>query len=245
MEGRNVACGTFEQFPGFVSKVIVRLHAAKSSQFHCPRPNLSDGPAVPIDFQQAALAVAGGGRVFHGVAGHDDSEHGGAGYFGSTEGDAAQHEVGAGELHAEPGGVHSDQRVDGGPLRNAARVCVGDRVVHAGIFPVRHFEQHPFAGGVPGSAGLRRSDDGAGGPAHAGADVCQVRTDSRDQFCGDSGAGWTDAGADCGRADRGLPALAIYFFREHSDRADWLADGVSALAGLPRRKNARRWMLSG
>ena len=84
--------------------------------------------------------MAGRGRILHGVVGHDDSEYRGAGYFGSAEGDAAKHEVGAGELHAEFGGVHTDQRVDGGPLRNAARVCFRHRTVHARIFSLRNFQ---------------------------------------------------------------------------------------------------------
>jgi hypothetical protein len=77
----------------------------------------------------------------------------------------AEHEVGAGQLHAEPGGVHSDQRLDGGPLRHAPGVRVRHRALHAGLVPVRHFEQHPSAGRVPHPAGLRRRHDGAGGPA--------------------------------------------------------------------------------
>jgi hypothetical protein len=43
---------------------------------------------------------------------------------------------------------------------------VGDRPVHAGVVSLRHFEQHPCAGRLPHPARLRRSHDGAGGPAH-------------------------------------------------------------------------------
>jgi hypothetical protein len=45
--------------------------------------------------------------------------------------------------------------------------------VHAGLVALRHFEQHPSAGRLPRPARLRRGDDGAGGAAHAGADVSQ------------------------------------------------------------------------
>ena len=38
-----------------------------------------------------------------------------------------EHEVGAGELHAEPRGLHPDQRLDGRPLRHAPRLRLGDR----------------------------------------------------------------------------------------------------------------------
>jgi hypothetical protein len=118
--------------------------------------------------------MAGGGGVFHGVARHHDSEHGGASHFGGAEGDASEHEVRAGELYVELGGIHTNQRVDGGPVRDAAGVCVGDRAFHAGIFSLRDIEQHSSAGGVPGGAGLRRRHDGAGGPADTGAHVCQI-----------------------------------------------------------------------
>ena len=100
----------------------------------------------------------------------------------ALEGGAAEHEVGAGQLHVEPGGIHPDQRLDGGPLRHAPRVCVGHRPVHAGVVALRNFEQHPSAGGVPHSARLRRSHDGAGGPADAGADLRQIRTDPRHEL---------------------------------------------------------------
>ena len=51
-----------------------------------------------------------------------------------------------------------------------------------GIVSLRHIEQHPSAGRVPHPAGLRRSHDGAGGPAHPGADVCQIRTHPRHEL---------------------------------------------------------------
>ena len=38
---------------------------------------------------------------------------------------------------------HSDQRMDGGPVRDAARVCVGDWAVHTRFFSLRHIERHP------------------------------------------------------------------------------------------------------
>ncbi len=126
----------------------------------------------------------------------------------------------------EPGGFHTDQRVDGGPVRNAAGVCFGDRTFHTRIISLRHIQQHPFAGGVPHFAGLRRSHDGAGRAAHSGANVCQVRTHSRDELRGDSRAGWPDAWTDCRGLDRRIFTLAIYFLREHSDRARRFVDGL-------------------
>ena len=135
-----------------------------------------------VCFQQAAGAVADRGGVFHGVARHHDSQYRGADHRGGAPRCSAQHEVGAGKLHAEPRGFHSDQRLDGGPVRHAPRVRLRDRHLHAGIVSLRHIEQHPCAGRVPHSAGLRRSDDGARRPAHPGADVRQIRTGSRHEL---------------------------------------------------------------
>ena len=54
----------------------------------------------------------------------------------------AEHEGGVGELHAEPRGLHSDQRLDGGPLRHPARVRVGNRPVHPGVVSLRDIQQY-------------------------------------------------------------------------------------------------------
>ncbi len=97
----------FQQEFAFVSKVVVTLHDKKSEQTH-ENEEAIDGSRRAYRLEQATFALAGGGVIFHGIAGHDDFEYGRTGDFGSAEGDAAQHEVGAGELHAEPGGVHSD-----------------------------------------------------------------------------------------------------------------------------------------
>ena len=86
---------------------------------------------------------------------------------------AAQHEGGAGQLHPEPGGLYSHQRLDGGPFRDPPRVCVRDRDVHLGLAAVRNFNQHSSAGRLPPAARLRRSHDGAGWPAHSGADFAK------------------------------------------------------------------------
>ena len=137
--------------------------------------------------------MAGGGGVFHGVARHDDSEYRGADHRGGARRGSAEHEVGAGKLHFEPRGVHSDQRLDGGPVRNAPGVCVRHRHLHARVVSLRHIERHPCAGRVPHPAGLRRSDDGAGGPAHHGADVRQIRTHPRHELRRHPRSDWSDA----------------------------------------------------
>ena len=172
----------------------------------------------PASCKQASAAVAGGGRVFHGVARHHDSEYRGAGHLGGSACGSAEHEVGAGQLHLEPGGVHSDQRLDGGPVRNPPGVCLGDRPLHAGLLSLRHIERHSSAGRLPHPARLRRSHDGAGGPAHPGAHVCQIRAGPRHELRRHSGAGRPDAGTDRRRPDRRLLSLAVHLLRESSDR---------------------------
>ena len=56
---------------------------------------------------QATAALAGRGGVLHAVARHDHPEHRRAGHRPGDGRDAAQREVGAGELHAEPRRLHS------------------------------------------------------------------------------------------------------------------------------------------
>ena len=153
---------------------------------------------------------------------------------------SAEHEVGAGQLHAEPGGLHSHQRLDGGPVRNPPRVCLRHRPLHAGVISLRHIEQHSSAGRLPHSAGLRRSHDGAGRPAHPGAHLCQIRTDPRHELCRHSRVGWPHAGTRRGRSYRRLLSLALHLLREYTHRPAWSADGLPASAGLSRRENSIR-----
>src|SRR5579859_2688896 len=231
--GRRKDVFESKQFLRFISKVVASFHGDKSGQTH----QLHFGFLRAVHFEQTAPAMAGGRGFFHGVAGHDDSEYRGAGYFGGPQGDTAQHEVRAGQLHAEPRGFYSDQRLDGGPVWNAAGVCIRDWTLYAWVFSLRHIEQHSFAGGVPRSAGLRWSDDGAGRPAHLGAYVRQIGTHQRHELHGHSRLNWANAWTDCRRPNRRIPALAIYFFREYSDRPRGFVDGLSSSTRLPRRKN--------
>ena len=60
-----------------------------------------------------------------------------------------------------------------------------------GLFTLGSFlcgisQQHPSAGRLPRAAGLRRGHDGAGGPAHPGAHVRQIRTHPRHELRRDS-----------------------------------------------------------
>ena len=71
-----------------------------------------------------------------------------------------------------PGGVHSGQRLGGGPLRHAHRVPGGDRGVHRGVDPVRQGGQPGVPGGRAHPAGHWRGDDGAG---RAAACCCAPR----------------------------------------------------------------------
>jgi len=85
------------------------------------------------------------------------------------------------QLHAEPGGVHSNQRLDGGPVRT--------RQVFA--WAIGTFTLGSMLCGISNNihllvacASCRASagDDGAGGTAHAGADLSQIGTHPRDEL---------------------------------------------------------------
>src|SRR5215469_2765140 len=181
------------------------------------------------------------GGVFHRVAGHHDFEYRCSDDRGRAARGAPQHEVGAVKLHAESGGVYPHQWVDGGPLRDPAGVCIGDWAVHLGIVSVRDIDAHSRIGGVPHFAGLRRRDDGAGGPTDDGADVREIATDPGDEFRGGSRTDRADARAHRRRVDRGVLPLADDFLCEYSDWADGLVPGLPEFAGLPRgaRRSAR------
>ena len=71
---------------------------------------------------QAAAALAGRRGVLHGVARHHHPQHRRSRDRRSAPRGAAQHEVGARQLHAEPRRLHPDQRLDGRPLRHAPRL---------------------------------------------------------------------------------------------------------------------------
>ena len=64
--------------------------------------------------------MAGGYGDVHGATGYDDFEYGGADDCQGAGGCVAEYEVGADELHAEPGGVYSGERVDRGSVWNPA-----------------------------------------------------------------------------------------------------------------------------
>ncbi len=147
----------------------------------------------------------------------------------------AQHESGVVQLHTQPGGLHSDQRLDGGSIRDAPRVRLGHRALYLRIVALRHIEQHPCAGGVPRPARLRRRHDGAGGAADPGANIRQIRTHPRHELRRHSGPGGSHARTDRRRPDRRIFSLASHLFREHSDRPDRLVPGLSASARLPRK----------
>src|ERR1017187_5853826 len=185
-------------------------------------------------FQQASSAVADRGGVFYGGAGHDNSEYRCANDGGGAARCSAQHEVSARKLHFEPCGFYSHQWVDGGPVRNAPRVRIRDRHLHAGIISVRNIEQPPRACRLPHFTGLRRIHDGTRRPAHSGADVRKVRTGPRDELRCHSRADWPDARANRGRADRRIFSLESYLLPEYSDWTGRFGSGLPALAGLSR-----------
>ena len=188
-----------------------------------------------VCFQQAAGAVADRGGVFHGVARHHDSKYRGADDRGGAPRCSAQHEVGAGKLHAEPRGI-SFRSADGWPIGSARAGCSPPRSEFSRWDHFSAAYRATFiAGRVPHSAGLRRIDDGARRPAHGRADVRQIGTGSRDELRRDPRFDRSDAGADRWRPDRRILPLAGDFLREYSDWPRRIDDGLPALAGLSRR----------
>jgi hypothetical protein len=180
--------------------------------------------------------MAGCGGIFHGVARHHDSEYRGACHFGRSPRGSAEHEVCACQLHLEPGGFYSHQRLDGRPLRDPPGVRLRDWPLHPGFISLRHIDRHPLAGRLPHPAGLWWGHDGAGGPVDPGANVCQVRAHPRHELRCHSRAGWPHAGSRRGWPDRGIPALAVHLLCEHPHRHCRFIDGLSPPAGLSRRR---------
>src|SRR5277367_1074421 len=164
-------------------KAIAEADAAQSNEFESARSDRISFIAIIASLvQQATAALAGRRGVVHGVAGHHDSQYRGANDRGRTPRCSAQHEVGAGKLHLEPCDLHSHQRLDGGPLRNAPCLRLRDRHFHPRVISLRHVEQYPRAGRLPHPARLRRIHDGPCRPPHLSADIRQIRTGSRHEF---------------------------------------------------------------
>src|SRR6204780_2303683 len=120
---------------------------------------------------ETPLTVARCGRFFHGVVGHHDSQYGGPRHLLGPSRGSPQHEGGAGELYAESCGLHSNQRLDGGPLWNPSRIRVGHRPVHARFLSMRNIGRHSPARCVSSPARLRRSDDGSSRSAYSGTNI--------------------------------------------------------------------------
>ena len=116
---------------------------------------------------------------------------------------------------------HSDQRLDGRPVRNAPRVRLRNRNLHAGFVSLRHIEQDSCAGCLPHSAGLRRLYDGARRPTHHSADVRQIRTGPRHELRSHPSFDWPYARTHRWRTDRRILSLEIDFLREYSDWPRW------------------------
>jgi MFS family permease len=82
-------------------------------------------------------------------------KYGGSHYLCGSGCRCSQHEGSAGKLHAEPCGLHSHQWLDGGPVWNASRICIGDRAIHARFVFMRNIGEYSSARGMPHPAGLR------------------------------------------------------------------------------------------
>ena len=184
----------------------------------------------PADrIREAAPAVACRRRVLHGVARHDDPEHGGAHDRRRAQRRAAQHEGGAHELHHQPGRLHPDQRLDRGPVRDAAG-CSSRRSGSS--------RSAPSCAGSPSTcpcSSALRILQGCGGRAHDarradhhGADLPEGRARPRDELRRGAGADRAPAWAARRRAHRRLPALADDLLRQPSR---WGSSGCTSSSG--------------
>ena len=80
--------------------------------------------------RQTDLAVARRSRLFHGVSGYNNPQHGGSCHLLGPWRSSAEHEGGAGELYAKPCGFHPYQWMDGGSIWNPSRICLCNRSIH-------------------------------------------------------------------------------------------------------------------
>jgi MFS family permease len=84
--------------------------------------------------------VARCGRLFYGVARYDDSQHGRSRHLFRPRRRSPQHEGGAGELYAQPGGLHPNQWLDGRPVRNPSGIRICDWSIHPRALSVRNIK---------------------------------------------------------------------------------------------------------
>ena len=160
---------------------------------------------------QTASTVARGCRLFHGVAGYNHSQYRSSRHLFRPRRRSPQHESGAGELYAQPGGLHPNQWLDGGPVRNPSCIRFRDWSLHPRVLSVRNSKQHPRDGRLSHPARLRRRDDGASGPAYPGANICQVRSCAHHELCLYTSPGGAHARTHHRRSHRRLSSVARHF----------------------------------
>ena len=131
---------------------------------------------------QTLPALGRRGRAVHGGTRHYHRQHGGAGDRRGPAGAALEPEGRGDQLHPEPGGVHSGERLDGGPLRHAPRLQCRGRGLHAFLDSVRLRTERADAGCGAHPAGCRRGDDDAGGAARDHPHLPQIRTPAGDEL---------------------------------------------------------------
>ncbi len=154
-----------------------------------------DSALTPGSTSQTVIAMADRRGVFHGVAGHDDSEYGSAHDRSSVERGAFEHEVGAGQLYVEPGVFI--------PISGWMADRFGTRRVFASAIGL--FTLGSFLCGISTNIHVLvacRILQGCGGammvpvgPTDHGSYVCEVRINTRDELCGHPWADRTDAWA--------------------------------------------------
>ena len=199
----------------------LRLHSVTCSRWTSLPQFPTYEPIRPVDRSsifirslrglQTAPTMAGCCRFFHGVARHNDSQYGRSRHLFRPRRRSPQHEGGAGELYAQPGGIHPNQWLDGGPVRNPSCIRICDWSIHLWVFSVRNIKQHSPAGRFSHPARLRWRDDGASGPAHPGASICQVRSSAHHELCFYTRPSGAHARTHRRRSHRRVSSLARHF----------------------------------
>src|SRR5258708_37483078 len=123
---------------------------------------------------QTVAALARGGGAVYGVLGYDDSQYGGSHHRSGSRCRAAQYEGGAHQLYAEPGGLHSDQRLGRGSVWDAARFLKRDCHIYGWVAALWSFDERANPSRRSHPSGMWRGDDDARGTHYHRSDVSQV-----------------------------------------------------------------------
>ena len=177
-----------------------------------PPPGISmDKRSRTGDFQGPDAAHCGHrrDRLVHAESGFHDHRHGPPGHGAQLPCRPAAYERGAHLLSHQPVGVHSRQRLGGGPFRRAPGVPRRHRHLHPGLGAVRHRPQPVHFGAGAHPAGHRRRHDAPGRTAGAAALGLAVADDCGDVLGHHAGPGRPDSRTAARRLHRHVFFLAL------------------------------------